>query len=193
MSTTADVPADLASFCSRFLAAWSEHDLGAVADGVTDDVVVEDPAWPQPIRGVPELQRFMQAVWVTFPDLRVEEPTPPHRTAAGDQVAFRWRMLGTMLGPAGPPGFAPTGRTIDIEGVDLWTMRDGRIARARVFYDMSEILRQLGIAPARGSRGERAMVAVQRLQARMLVKHERRQRVPFGAAVARCVPRHGGP
>jgi hypothetical protein len=61
----------------------------------------------------------------------------------------------------------PTGRTIDVEGVDLWTMRDGRIARSRA-YDMSEVARQLGIAPGPGSVGEKAVAALQRLQARLI-------------------------
>jgi hypothetical protein len=57
---------------------------------------------------------------------------------------------------------------MEVEGVDLWAMRDGRIKRYRAFYDMNEVARQLAIAPAVGSRGEKAMVAVQRMRARML-------------------------
>jgi hypothetical protein len=46
-------------------------------------------------------------------------------------------------------------------------MRDGRIARSRA-YDMSEVARQLGIAPGPGSVGEKAVAALQRLQARLI-------------------------
>jgi hypothetical protein len=46
-------------------------------------------------------------------------------------------------------------------------MRNGRIARYRAFYDMNDLARQLGMSPAPGSRAERGMVAVQRLQARL--------------------------
>ena len=46
-------------------------------------------------------------------------------------------------------------------------MRDGRIAHYRAFYDMNDVARQLGIVPASGGRGERGMVALQRLQARL--------------------------
>jgi hypothetical protein len=77
-------------------------------------------------------------------------------------------MRGTMSGPLDPPGFAPTGRSMEVEGVDLWTMRDGRIARYRAFYDVNDLARQLAIAPSPGSRAEQAMVRLQRLQARML-------------------------
>ena len=64
-----------------------------------------------------------------------------------------------MSGPLDPPGFAPTGRSMEVEGVDLWTMRDGRIARYRAFYDINDLARQLGHRAAAGSRAEKAMVA----------------------------------
>jgi hypothetical protein len=57
---------------------------------------------------------------------------------------------------------------MEVEGVDLWTMRDGRIARYRAFYDLNDLARQLGIAPPVGSRAERAMVRLQRVQAPIL-------------------------
>ena len=167
MATTTDMP-DLAEFCARYMAAWNDHDPAAMADLVTSDIVWEDPALPAPARGVAAVQAFMRASWVGFPDLRFDETDLPHRTAGGTEVAWRWRMRGTMTGPLDPPGFAPTGRSIEVEGVDLWTMRDGRIARYRAFYDMNDIARQLAIAPAPGSRAEKAMVGLQRLQARML-------------------------
>jgi hypothetical protein len=57
---------------------------------------------------------------------------------------------------------------MEVEGVDLWTMRDGRIARYRAFYDLNDLARQLAIAPPAGSRAEQAMVRLQRLQAPIL-------------------------
>jgi steroid delta-isomerase-like uncharacterized protein len=155
--------ADLDAFCARYLSAWNEHDIDAMATLVTDDVVWEDPALPGPARGIAAVQGFMRVAWVGFPDLRFDETDSPHRTAAGTQVAWRWRMRGTMTGVLDPPGFAPTGRSMEVEGVDLWEMRDGRIARYRAFYDLNDMARQ-----AADSRAERAMVALQRLQARVL-------------------------
>ena len=72
-------------------------------DLLTPDVVSEDPSLPGPARGVPAVQAFMRAAWVAFPDLRFDETDTPHRTAGGDQVAWRWRMRGTMTGPLDPP------------------------------------------------------------------------------------------
>ncbi|HET8673104.1 MAG TPA: hypothetical protein VFL87_05690, partial [Thermoleophilaceae bacterium] len=69
-------------------------------------------------------------------------------------------------GPIDPPGFAATGKPIVLEGVDHWWFRDGLVARNRADYDSLGLMRQLGIVAPPGSRGERSMVALQRLGAR---------------------------
>jgi steroid delta-isomerase-like uncharacterized protein len=167
MSTTA-ASLDLDLFCARYLAAWNDRDPEGMAELLAPDVVWSDPALGAPVRGIPAVQEFMRGAYVAFPDLRFDAPHPRHLSVAGDDVAWRWRMRGTMRGPIEPPGFAPTGRAMEVEGVDLWTLRDGRIAISRAYYDMNDVARQLGIVPPLESRAERAMVAMQRLQARVM-------------------------
>jgi steroid delta-isomerase-like uncharacterized protein len=154
-------------FASRYLDAWNSHDAARMAPLLSDDVVWADPALPEPASGIAAVQDFMRTGWRAFPDLRFEEPDPPHLSVAGDRVAWAWRMHGTMLGPLEPPGFAPTARPMVVDGVDLWTMRGDRIVRYRAFYDLTDLSRQLGILPPPGSRAERVTVALQRLQARL--------------------------
>ena len=154
-------------FAARYLASWNDHNAEAMADLVTEDIVWTDPALPEPARGIAAVQEFMRASWQAFPDLRFEEPNPPHLSTGGDAVACAWRMHGTMTGPLDPPGFAPTGKAMTVDGVDLWIMRDERIAVYRAFYDLTDLSRQLGILPAPGSRAEKAAVGLQRLQARL--------------------------
>jgi steroid delta-isomerase-like uncharacterized protein len=138
-----------------------------MAELLTADVFWADPALPEPLRGIPAVQEFMRTSFRSFPDLRFGEPDPPHLTAVGDDVAWAWTMEGTMRGSIDPPGFAATGRRFKIDGVDLWRMREGRIAHYRAFYDLNGLVRQLGILPASGSRAERVTAALQRLQVRL--------------------------
>jgi steroid delta-isomerase-like uncharacterized protein len=164
---TADVPADISEFTARYSAAWNACDTAAIAGLVTEDIVWADPALPAPARGVAEVQEFMRASFRGFPDLRFGEPDPPQIAVSGNLVFWAWYMEGTHRGPIDPPGFAATGRRMRVDGVDRWSMRGGRIADYRAFYDMNDLARQLGIVPAPGSVGERGMVALQRLQARV--------------------------
>ena len=158
----------LQDFTERYAAAWNGRDASAMDACVTDDIVWFDPALPQPARGKAEVRRFMEDSWRSFPDLRFSEPDPPFLVEQDDRVAWAWRMQATFSGaPFDPPGFAATGRAADLRGIDEWLMRDGRIAHYRAYYDANEFARQLGIVPERGSRAEKGMVAMQRLQARL--------------------------
>jgi predicted ester cyclase len=117
-----------------------------MAELLTEDIVWIDPALPEPALGIPAVQEFMRMNFLAFPALRFGEPDPTHLTASGEQVAWAWTMEGTMNG-SGEPGSAPAGPTVKVEGVDLWSMRDGRIAHYRAFYDMADLARQLSATP----------------------------------------------
>lgn len=138
-----------------------------MAELITADVVWADPALDEPAVGIAAVQEFMRTSFRSFPDLRFHEPDPPHLSVEGDRIAWAWSMEGTMRGHIDPPGFAPTGASFQVDGVDLWTMEGGRISRYRAFYDLNDLARQLGILPAAGSRGEWATAALQRLQVRL--------------------------
>lgn len=76
-------------------------------------------------------------------------------------------MCGTNTGPFDPPGYAPTGNSIDLPGIDVWQMRNGLIWRYRAVYNYSLIARQLGLSPPRGGRLEQLAVHAQRLFVRI--------------------------
>ena len=152
-------------FAERYVAAWNSHDPAQIEPLVTPDVVWLDPALPEPARGVEEVKDFMRRSWVAFPDL-VFSSGPMWLEPHGDSVTWSWRMQGTHGGVIDPPGFAATGRRIDIDGIDVWDFALGRIERYRAYYDMALVARQLGVMPSPGSRGERVGVMLQRAQAR---------------------------
>ena len=153
----------------RYMAAWNGRDSSAIDELVTEDVFWIDPALPEPLRSSAEVRRFMEDSWGAFPDLTFSEPDPPFLVEDGERIAWAWRMQGRFTGaPLDPPGFAPTGRAIDVVGIDQWELRDGRIARYRAHYDVNGMARQLGIVPPRGSAGEKALVGLQRVQAKLM-------------------------
>jgi len=156
----------LDDFAHRWMDAWNVRDGEALAALCTEDVEFFDPAI-QTVHGRVAVAHWLQTCATAFPDYAFTEPEPPVVSRIPQKAIAAWRMTGTNTGPNDPPGFAPTGRPVVIDGVDHWWFRDGLVARYRADYDMQGVARQLGIAPAVGSRGERALVALQRAGARL--------------------------
>jgi hypothetical protein len=154
----------LREFGDRYQAAWSAYDPDAC---VTEDIVWEDPALPEPARGRAEVAEFVRTSVTAFPDLGFSEPGAPAISEDGLVAYVPWRMRGTNTGPIEPPGFAPTGRTIEVEGIDLWQFRNGLIWRYRAAYDFAGTARQLGLLPRRGGLAEKGIVGMQRLRSRL--------------------------
>jgi steroid delta-isomerase-like uncharacterized protein len=158
---------ELSAFARRYREACNSRDAATVGEFATDDVIWEDPAIPEPARGRDEVVSFVSASYVAFPDLEFSEEGPPAVAQDGVSSYFPWRMRGTNTGPIDPPGFAATGRSVDIYGIDWWQFKDGLIWRYKAVYDFAELGRQLGLMPATGSRIERIGVRLQHVRARV--------------------------
>ena len=153
-------------FEQRWLGAWNERDAEGLAALCTEDVEFTDPAIGT-VHGRAAVAGWLRQCERAFPDYRFEASEPAYISSDRPKVIAPWRMLGTNTGPIDPPGLAPTGRSIVLDGVDHIWFRDGLCERYRADYDSSGLTRQLGLAPEPGSRAERAMVALQRLGARL--------------------------
>jgi predicted ester cyclase len=108
------------------------------------------------------VREFLEALWRAIPDMAFELLDGPYIIPGEPRASFHWRGQGTFTGRMDPPGFAPTGRRWEVDGVDFQEYRNGRIVNLRVAFDMMTVSRQLGVMPAAGSRGERVLAAVQR-------------------------------
>lgn len=156
---------ELESFSHRYFGAWNSHEPEQVARCATEDVVWDSPALHAPGRGRQAVADLVATTAVAFPDY---EFTRPAAIAIADDrltAYVPWRMTGTNAGSFDPPGYAPTGKPIDLPGIDVWRFRDGLIWRYQAVYNYSIIGRQLGLAIPRGGRLERAAVRAQRLLA----------------------------
>ena len=75
-----------------------------------------------------------------------------------------WISTGTFDGIMDPPGIAPTGRSFEMQGMDVWRFREGRLWAIQSWYDLLGLCREIGVMPARGSAAERLAVQLQRLR-----------------------------
>jgi len=166
----------LRDFISRWLDAWNSHEADRVLTFLTEDVEIRDDSWPKTMHGHRDVREFLEALWRATPDMSFELITGPYVIPGEPSAAFHWRGRGTFTGPMEPPGFAPTGRAWEVDGVDFQEYRDGRIANLRVVFDLMTVSRQLGVMPASGSRSERAMAAAQRGVIRVQSEYRRLRR-----------------
>ena len=160
---------ELREFIDRYAEAWDAHDGDALAACCHDEIVWEDPALATPLHGPAEVAQFLRDSVAAFSDLAFEWTGEPAVSTDKVTAYVPWQMMGTNDGPIDPPGFPPTGRYIDIAGIDIWQFRDGKLWTYRAVYDFTALGRQLGLAPAPGSMPERVMVKAAQLRAKLPV------------------------
>jgi steroid delta-isomerase-like uncharacterized protein len=102
--------------------------------------------------GAAEIRAYFEATFAAIPDLVVEMLALVEQ---GDEVFVRWRLSGTQQGRL--QGLEGTGRKIRLDGVDHFTLRDGKIASNFVIYDQTQWARQIGLMPDDGTAGDRAL------------------------------------
>ncbi len=105
------------------------------------------------LRGQREIKGFFSELFAAVPDAEITV----RRTVANDGgAAVEWRMSGTFRG-APFQGIEASGRSIELRGVDLLEIEDGKITRNTAYFDGAHFARQLGMLPPQDSAGERAM------------------------------------
>jgi len=117
----------------RFLDAWNLQDVERVVDIYTDDVRYLDPNTRGAVEGADALRRYLRklfARWTMHWSLR-EAFLFDDR----DGCAILWRA---RLTPADGGG------TVEIDGMDLAVVRNGRLARNEVYFDRAALAAVLG-------------------------------------------------
>ena len=71
--------------------------------------------------------------------------------AEGDKVATRWAASATNTGPV--MGTPPSGKAVNVTGVNVTRFAEGKIAESWFNFDMLTLLQQIGAIPAPGHGG----------------------------------------
>jgi len=137
-------------------AAWSGKDTTAFAPVCTADVHYQDPLTSEPLEGAAELGRHAARLWAAFPDARVERTG--ERLSDGKFVAAPCKLLATHREPL--EGLPATNRFIVVHCLFYCELAHERIHRVRAFFDLYDAAVQLGVLPARGTLGEKALLVL---------------------------------
>lgn len=135
-------------------AAWSGRDPSAFAPLLTPDFHYEDPLTTEPIEDVDVLSRHAERLWAGFPDVRLEKTGA--RLVDGPFAAAPAKLVGNHK--AELEGLTPTGRFLVVHAVSYCELRDGKLFRVRVFFDLYGAAVQLGVLPKPGTLGEKALL-----------------------------------
>jgi ketosteroid isomerase-like protein len=109
--------------------AFNRHDVDGVMSFFTDDCVFEGPRGPEPcgrrLVGADAVRDGIAARFGGIPDVHYGEAT--HWVAA-DRGVSEWTLTGTTI----------DGERLELRGCDLWTFRDGRVARKDSYWKLVE-------------------------------------------------------
>lgn len=137
-------------------AAWSGHVASAFAEVCAGGVQYEDPLTDQPLAGLDQLQAHALRLWTGFPDVRLERTGT--RLGDGRFVAAPAKLLGTHREAL--EGLPATNRFVVVHCIFYCELQHDLLYRVRAFYDVYEAATQLGVLPARGTLGEKAMLMI---------------------------------
>jgi hydroxyacylglutathione hydrolase len=146
--------AEAEAVARRYFETIGAHDVqGAAAmwaDGGREDVRGQGL-----FIGPEGVREFIGSLIEAIPDLRMEIVST---TTEDERCAVHWRFSGTFAGPGSFNGIAPTGHRMEIEGVDVLTVRDGLIQSNDAFTDTMAVPRQIGMMPPLHSSAEQRMM-----------------------------------
>ena len=74
--------------------------------------------------------------------------TVEEQIAEGEKVVTRFTMSGSHQGEF--LGIAPTGKSVQVWGIVIDVVREGKFAESRIIMDMMSLMQQLGVLPPPG-------------------------------------------
>jgi predicted ester cyclase len=118
------------------------------------EVHYEDPLTPEPLEGLDLLQNHAARLWAAFPDARVEQTGK--RLTDEQFVAAPCKVLATHRAQLN--GLPATNRFVVVHAIFYCEIRAELLLRVRGFFDLYDVATQLGVLPARGTLGEKALL-----------------------------------
>ncbi len=129
----------------RYVELYNAGDLDGVMDLYADDAVQLMPDGT--FEGRAAIRDRLAQELNAFSDLA-------HRFTSyveeGDAFADEWVFVGTHTGPLVLPDgteVPPTGKRVEMPGMELVKMRDGKIVVDNLYYDSLAVAAQLGLLP----------------------------------------------
>jgi steroid delta-isomerase-like uncharacterized protein len=103
------------------------------------DYVYHGPAGELNTEGFKAMHHMMLSA---FPDIKA---SVEDMIAVGDKVATRWKITGTHQ--AGLQGIPATGKKVNLTGIIISRVKDGKVVEEWEAFDQLSLMQQLGVIP----------------------------------------------
>ncbi len=125
-----------------FEEVWNKGRSEAIEEMLAEDGIVHGLASEsgEALRGPADFKEFHKGFHGAFPDITV---TVEDAIAEGDQVAVRCSVRAIHTGDS--LGFAATEQPVEITGIAIARIENGKIAEAWNNFDFMSLYRQLGV------------------------------------------------
>ena len=103
--------------------AWNSKDASTLTAFFAEGGTYYEPDFPEPADGASGIAAAAEKTWADWPDATFEEVSV---TVEDPRVVLEWRSTATHR----------SGKTLNLEGVDVLEWQGDKLASARVYYDV---------------------------------------------------------
>jgi steroid delta-isomerase-like uncharacterized protein len=131
---------EVLAYEQKWVAGLNSGDISMADEVFQPDCVIHINGNPQRNLFLDDFKQMLAGLLTAFPDLHF---TINDQFACGEKVSTRWTATGTNTGPFGE--MPATGKGIEIEGLIMDQVINGRVAKRWELWDQMGMMQQLGL------------------------------------------------
>lgn len=135
-----NITSPIAAYEQKWVDGLNGGDVSVADEVFQPDCVIHINGNPQRDLSLDNFKQMIAGLLIAFPDLHF---TIDDQFAAGEKVSTRWTAKGTNTGPFGE--MQATGRGVEIEGLIIDHVINGRVAKRWELWDQMAMMQQLGL------------------------------------------------
>jgi steroid delta-isomerase-like uncharacterized protein len=126
----------------QIIEAWNSRSDEVILSFYSYDYVVEDITAGRIREGWEGMRQWTKSVFAAFPDLQY---TLVNEVEKDGKLVLHWLSKGNHQGPL--MRIPPTGKNVFIHGMSILELKNGKVVRGQVLWDLAGVLRQIGLLP----------------------------------------------
>ena len=138
---------DLEKLSDDYMSGWNSHDPAKVASFFREDGKYESLPTGTVCTGPQAVKDYVESFCRSIPNIKIALKS---RFASENKVAAEWTMSGTQSGAFA--GIPATNKKFSFPFVTIDEWKEGKISRMTAYYNLVDLLQQLGLMPGNKSK-----------------------------------------